>query len=113
MGKKIIIGVSLFSLLGFMSLAMPALALDSLTDPITSIKGIITLINTIATWFFNIVLAVAVIVLLLAAFQWLTSGGNEEKVGTARKNLIWGLVGIAVAFLAKGLVALIKSLVGA
>lgn len=52
-------------------------------------------------WFEVIVWALALVMILFAALQFLTAAGNEEKVTTARRSLIWGLVGIAVALLAR------------
>ncbi|MFY9462516.1 MAG: hypothetical protein WAP51_04940, partial [Candidatus Sungiibacteriota bacterium] len=59
------------------------------------------LLNAIAGWFETIIFAIAIIMILVAAFQFLTAAGNEEKVSTARKSLMWGLVGIAVALFAR------------
>jgi FtsH-binding integral membrane protein len=109
--RKIIVGLSIFALLG---IVLPVLArIETPTEPVTGIEDLLDIINRIATWLFAIVLAIAVIVLLIAGLNWVTSGGDEEKVASARKMLTWALVGIAIAFLAKGLIALIRQLVGA
>ncbi len=64
-------------------------------------QDVINLVAQIATWFETIIFSIAIIMLLVAAFQFLTAAGNEEKVATARKSLVWGLVGIAVALFAR------------
>lgn len=48
-----------------------------------------------------IVWAMAVAMILWAALMFLTAAGSEEKVTAARGALIWGLVGVAVALLAR------------
>lgn len=108
MKKIIIASLSLLLLFGF---SLSIFAVEDMPTNVTSISAIITIINTLANWVFSILLAIAVIMLLLAAFNWLTSGGNEEKVGSARKMLIWALVGIAVALAAKGLVMIVTALI--
>ena len=65
------------------------------------VQGLINILNSVVGWFETIVFAIAIIMILVAAFQFLTAAGNEEKVSTARKSLIWGLVGIAVALFAR------------
>ncbi len=65
-------------------------------------SGITGLLSKIAGWFGLIVLGVSVIMILYAAFQFLTAGGDAEKVTSARNTLIYALVGIAVALLAYG-----------
>lgn len=67
-------------------------------------NDIIAVIERIANWIFVILLLVAVIFILLAAFAFLRSGGEPEKVNEARKDLIYAAVAIAVGVLAKGLV---------
>lgn len=39
---------------------------------------------------------VAVVIILVAGFKWMTAGGNEEKVGEARKMLFAGIIGLAI-----------------
>jgi len=65
---------------------------------------------TIGDYIFVILLVVAVIIFLLAAWGFLTSQGEPEKVKKSRDYLIYALVGIAVAFLAKALVRVVASI---
>ena len=39
---------------------------------------------------------VAVIIILIGGFMWMTAGGNEEKVGKAKKLLVGGIIGLAI-----------------
>jgi len=39
---------------------------------------------------------VAVVIILVAGFKWMTAGGNDEKVGEARKMLFAGVIGLAI-----------------
>jgi FtsH-binding integral membrane protein len=107
--NKIIPVLSLCFLMGIFTL--PVLAQD-----ITMYEGdidenvIAGWIETIADWIFTILVAVAVIMVLLAGFKWMISGGNEDDVATARKMLIWALIGVAIAILAKALVYMVDNL---
>ena len=44
--------------------------------------------------------------------MFVTAGGSPEKVTTARNVLMYALIGLAVAVLAKGLIALVAKLAG-
>jgi len=110
MKRKIIAGASLLPLLG---LALPVLAQETPTEPITDIGDILAFIDTVASWFFAIILAIAVVMLLYAAIRWMTAGGDEAAIASARRVLIYALIGIGLAFVAKGLVTVIRNLVGA
>lgn len=70
-------------------------------------------ISRVTNWFFVIVLIVAVIFLLVAGFQFITAGGDPDKVNSARQNVMYAMVGVAVAVLARGIVSLVQGVLGA
>jgi hypothetical protein len=39
---------------------------------------------------------VALVIILAGGFKWMTAGGNEEKVGEARKMIFSGIIGLAI-----------------
>lgn len=39
---------------------------------------------------------VAVVIILIAGFKWMTAGGNDDKVSEARKMLFAGIIGLAI-----------------
>lgn len=39
---------------------------------------------------------VAVVIVLIGGFEWMTAGGNEEKTGEAKKRIIAGVIGLAI-----------------
>ena len=80
--------------------------------PITTLDDILSLIGTVGDWISAIVLALAIIFILVAAFQFLTAAGNPEKISSARNMLIYALVAVAIAAVAWGLPDLVQSLIG-
>ena len=79
---------------------------EPIKDP-TSLYGIL---NRVANWIFAVLMALAIIFVLMAAFTYLTSGGGEE-VKKAHKQLLYAAVAVAVAVLAKGIVAAVRLIV--
>jgi len=82
----------------------------------TTTQGLITqpgqvvgFINKVGDWFFTILMAVAGVFIILAAWTFLTAGGNPDNVTKARQMLIYAAVGIAVGVLAKGIPYLIEN----
>lgn len=67
-----------------------------------------TLLNNIATFLLGIVLALGVIVIIWAGLLYVTAGGEEEKIKKAKQAIIWAIVGVTLALLAKGLVMVIQ-----
>ena len=57
---------------------------------------------------------VAVIIILWGGFMWMTSGGAEDKVKSARKLIIMGIIGLAIVLAAYAIASfVITSLVEA
>lgn len=89
-------------------LAAPAFAqVQSLT-----FRDVIQILNRLANWMFIALLSIAVIMIIISAYKYLTAGGDENKVSTAHKTLIYALVAIGIGLLAKGLIFLVAELVG-
>lgn len=73
--------------------------------------GVVRLLESITNWAFVILLVLAVLFIILAAYKYLFSGGSDEAVETAHKMLIYAVVAVAVAFLAKGIIFVVRNLV--
>lgn len=43
---------------------------------------------------------VAIVIILIGGFKWMTAGGSDEKVGDAKKWLISGIIGLAIVLAA-------------
>jgi len=67
----------------------------------------------IANWMFYFLIILSIIMIVVAAYMYLTSNGDPEKVGKATKSLTYAAVGIAVGILAKAIPVLIGSIIGA
>jgi len=69
-------------------------------------------INYIIDWLFMIIMILVVILILLGAFTLVTASGSEEGVKKGRNYIVFALVGVAVALLARALPYLIRSIMG-
>jgi hypothetical protein len=77
---------------------------NSDSNPLFGESGILTkAINIISI----IVAIVAVIIIIIAGLKFITSQGNAQSINTARNQIIYAIIGIIVAALAQGLVALV------
>ena len=67
----------------------------------TGAEGLSQFFSNLIALFYSIAAVVLVLMMVWGAFEWLTSGGDKEKVESARKKLINTIIGIvlfAVAF---------------
>lgn len=67
-----------------------------------------TIINVVQ-WVLGFLGLVAVIMILIGGFQWMTAGGNEEKVASAKKIISAAVIGLIVILLAWAIVIFVVS----
>lgn len=62
-----------------------------------------TVVN-IVQWALGLLALVAVIMIIIGGFQWMTAGGNEEKVDKAKKLISAAVIGLIIVLLAWAIV---------
>lgn len=70
------------------------------------------LIDAIIKFIFYIAVVVAPLMIIIGAFYLLTAGGDPKKIGTGKNIIIYTLIGLAIVMLARGLIAMIESIIG-
>ena len=85
--KHAVAGALLFSPLAVLAQATPT-PTATLPRPVSDISGFLGYICTGANLLFTVIMVLSVLILLFAAFLFLTSGGDEEKTGSARANTL-------------------------
>ncbi len=70
----------------------------------TDIRFVVALIIRIVLSLLGVVL---LIMMLYAGFTWMTAGGNDEKIGTAKKTITRSAIGIAIILSAYALTTFI------
>ena len=73
---------------------------------------VMTVLERIVDWLFTILLVVAAIFIVVAGYYFVTATGNPETVSKARNFVMYALIGVAVAVASRGLVALVRRIVG-
>jgi hypothetical protein len=70
-------------------------------------------IFTITDWVFYLVLSVAIILVIWGAYQIMTAGGAPDKIKSGRDFILWSIVGLIVALLAKSIPSIARTIIGA
>lgn len=63
-------------------------------------RDIVASIINIALGFLGIL---AVVIILIGGFKWMTAAGNEDQVGEAKKIIIAGIIGLVIILAAWGI----------
>jgi TrbC/VIRB2 pilin len=106
--KKIFYTTNVKWIFTLLSLA-PVLAFAQVPDSVDAVKDRFCVIFN---WIYTFALIVGVICVIFAAFTYMTSEGNSEKVGTANKMLLYAVIGIGIAIISAGVPALVGDIVG-
>jgi len=56
-----------------------------------------TILNKILTWLLEIIGFIAVIAFVVSGIQYLTAAGNENQMESAKRNLLYSIIGVVIA----------------
>ena len=77
--------------------------------------GMCCLVNTIYSitdWIFYILMAFVGVMIIIGAFTIITAGGAPEKVTSGRNYVLYAVIGMVVAFFARAIPAIVKTVIG-
>ncbi len=78
---------------------------------IQSGDDVLVVLSNITTWLWRFFVIATIIAFLIAGFFYLTSAGDAKKVDRAHKMVQYGVMGVVVALLSGGMVALIQGFI--
>jgi hypothetical protein len=95
----------------FMGAAATAFAQSSvsLADPLQG-ATFATISNNVIKFLAGVAIPITVIMVLVGAFQMMTSAGDPEKATQGRKTIQYAAIGFAIAILATGITSLITNI---
>lgn len=102
--SKILIACLLVTL--GVSLAVSAQEIE-IENPLGEGSTLWTLISRIARFIRMISLAIAVVFFILSGYRFIFAAGDPEKVQTAKKMVLWTIIGLMVVLAAEGIIDLV------
>ena len=112
MNRKVLSLSGLLALLPAVSAFAQTATLPPPPPNSTTPLGLIGIMCNILGWVFVLLILLAVVFVIVAAFRYLTAAGDPEKVKKANYTLLYAAIAVAVAILAKAVPLLVSSLVG-
>jgi len=119
MSKNIFKNFSLLIILilGFLAVSLPLIEVQAQPPP-TGIENPLgadtftELFVGITNWVAGIVASLAALMIVIGGFQYMLSGGNEEKVANARKTIQWAVIGLIIVLASWGLLQALLEILG-
>ncbi|TSC94669.1 MAG: Uncharacterized protein CEN87_390 [Parcubacteria group bacterium Licking1014_1] len=112
MKKTFIYLSALISLLPLLNMALAAKPIV-IANPLLGVNSISELLTKIFTAVAGLVGILSVIMLIIAGILFVTSAGNPERVGSAKKAFFYAIIGIIVALAATAISSTILYIIGA
>jgi hypothetical protein len=75
-----------------------------------SLSGIITIVMNVLLM---IVGALAIAFIVIGGIKYITSGGDEKKVASAKNTILYAVIGLVVAILARVIIGIVMNAIGA
>jgi cytochrome bd-type quinol oxidase subunit 2 len=76
------------------------------SDPLTGPNGLLTKVTKIIGYITG---AMAIVMVIISGFMYVTSDGDSSKVASARQTMIYALVGVVITVVAQGIVVFVLS----
>ena len=91
---------------------LPLLAGAQQETSVETIQDVQGIIQDIVGWAQVFFYVIAVLFIILGAWDYLQSGGEAEKVKKAKERILYSLVAIGIAVVAGGVVSIVQNFVG-
>ena len=103
-------GLGMVLVMSFMAFSASAQIAPPPPDTnIENIGDVYDLINTVFNMLFWLLIVLASVFIIWAAFNYLTAGGDPEKVKAANQKVIYAAVAVVVAVLARAIPSIVCS----
>lgn len=81
-------------------------------NPLPEFNSFWELLGAVIDFIFYVSIPLAALLIVVAAYLFLASGGEPEKVRQARHIIIYTLIGLVVIFLSKAIISLLAQIFG-
>lgn len=81
--------------------------------PLSGAQDIESLVKRLVNIGSGFIFAAAALLIIWAGFDYLSSGGDEKKLGNAKNKFIYAIIAIAIGAVAQSVPGLIKTFLGA
>jgi len=81
---------------------------EVITNP--SPAGLVNVLRDIVKWVYTAFFIIAVLIILFAAYTYLTAGADPAKISTVHKQLIYAAIAIVIALIAVGVEKIVENL---
>ena len=112
-GRKLIGTMMFLVLIILLSFPFFAIQAENIINPIGEGGTFGAIIQRIVNFAKSLLAPLAVLMVLIAGFLYMTGGGNPEKIKIAHRVFLWAVVGIAIVLIAESVCVIVGRIIGA
>ena len=79
----------------------------ALYNPLVTVKSFPDLVNNVISGILGVIGAIALVMIVIGGVQWMTSGGNADRIRRGKDTLIWSIFGLLAIFVSYALIKFI------
>lgn len=79
-------------------------------DNPTGVSSLSGVVYKVISVMLALIIIAAVIVIIISGFKMMTGGGSPDQLKSAKKGILWAVIGLVVAFMSFAIVAIIQRL---
>lgn len=106
------IGLTSLPMLALAQPFLPPSERPKVVGGIRDLGDILGIVTRIIGWFQAIIFIIATIMILYAAYIYITSAGSDDKLKTAKNIILYAAIGIGVALLAYAVQPIVENFLG-
>lgn len=95
--------------LGALLLPASAMAQTFVPNELTSVSNVTNVVKNLIRFVLLIAFVLAFVFLIIGGLKWITAGGDEKAVGSARGTITAALIGLVVVLVSYALIVLIET----
>jgi len=69
-------------------------------------------INVTGDWIFSFAIVIGPLLLVVAGIIYMTAGGDPGRISTAKRIILWTIIGFIIILLSRGLIVVLRSILG-
>ncbi|MBD3300073.1 MAG: hypothetical protein GF347_01850 [Candidatus Moranbacteria bacterium] len=108
--------ISLFTIFVFSLLSTPKLKVGAVDMPVTDLPDpggsdpIVAVVSNVLSFIMTVAGFLSVLAFIISGIMYVTASGNEDQMQTAKRALIYGIIGVAITLLSLSIIMLINDI---
>ena len=84
--------------------------MNIIIEPFTSTTDFAKIVENILLWLLSVAGVITIFMLVVGGIMYMTAGGDEQKVTTAKKMVTWTIIGLGLILISYSIMAVLDKI---